>query len=175
MRCLQILAFWLSWIRAEYSEDQKLVLSNSFLFEFRDWTVREVEGTELLEKEKSLETELAETLLKDFGGFEAVEDFRDKRDEAELKLEIIGFSTEANELMREGVTQMKELEAMWESEGARRGAESQSHEALYKMKDNANLMYKNKRYTEALAVYEQALELLPNIKDSADFCSDQKK
>ena len=37
MRCLQILAFWLSWVRAMYTKDQKLHLSQKMLSELQLW------------------------------------------------------------------------------------------------------------------------------------------
>ncbi len=38
MRCLQLLAFWLSWVRAMYTKNQQLILSSGLLAELRAWS-----------------------------------------------------------------------------------------------------------------------------------------
>jgi molecular chaperone GrpE (heat shock protein) len=60
-RALQLLAFWISWVRAMKTKDQILRLSNQMLEEIRKW------GYEKLEFTSDEEMELAKTLYNDFG------------------------------------------------------------------------------------------------------------
>lgn len=57
-RCLQILAFWLSWVRATYTQDKRLHLSPAILEQLEAWS---------REPEEDEERQLANTLFKDFG------------------------------------------------------------------------------------------------------------
>ena len=170
MRCLQILAFWLSWVRAEYSEDQRLILSKHFLVVFREWA----QGADSKETEGSHETELAETLLKDFGGLENIEDFKEEWKEEAINLLIEGLSTEGNEMVNDGARRIRELESLW-GNSLRAECEMPTADVLSKMKDNANLMYKNMKYADALSLYDNTLDLLSRVKESAEFGIDQRK
>ncbi len=64
--CLQILAFWLSWMRKLYCKDNMLRLSRELLDMLQRWSVRtDIAGEEL---------ELAKKLFEDFDRFPAAED-----------------------------------------------------------------------------------------------------
>ena len=66
-RCLQFLAFWLSWVRVLYTEKQVLQLSQPLLDELRKWSkgegMEEGPSAQMMEEEQKL----ALTILEDFG------------------------------------------------------------------------------------------------------------
>lgn len=62
-RALQILAFWLSWVRALYTKDQKLSLSRTLMDELHQWSSQLPNpDSGVLEEE----VQLAKTLMDDF-------------------------------------------------------------------------------------------------------------
>ena len=67
-RCLQILAFWLSWVRATYTQDKRLHLSQQILEQLSAWAQQggggDASGDAGIAEE---ERQLAATLHKDFG------------------------------------------------------------------------------------------------------------
>lgn len=70
-RCLQILAFWLSWVRALYTQDRRLSLSRRMLAELAAWAEgridQSVQNGGIETSVTPEEQQLAHTLWKDFG------------------------------------------------------------------------------------------------------------
>jgi hypothetical protein len=69
MRCLQLLAFWLSWVRAMYTMNQVLHLSSGLLSELRFWsmsTSSSGEESSTSDQAQAEERNLAATLFQDF-------------------------------------------------------------------------------------------------------------
>jgi len=63
-RCLQLLAFWISWVRALYTEHQRLLLSPKMLDELKLWAQGGADAD--VDEAKAEEVKLARTLLEDF-------------------------------------------------------------------------------------------------------------
>lgn len=165
MRCLQILAFWLSWVRAEYSDGQILYLSRTLLDELEKWASKE-----FMVDAADEEIELATTLVKDFG----------RERTAEL---LPDYS--ATDIFVEGIDQIKcaalltktfpeENEASHNSTGPLIESSLNSVDTVNDLKERANTAYKIGNFTEALRLYEETIDLhkgivIPGIK--ADYNS----
>lgn len=63
VKALQLLAFWLSWVRALYTKDQKLNLSKQLIEELRLWSSPESDSENKIDEE----IQLAKTIYEDFG------------------------------------------------------------------------------------------------------------
>lgn len=62
-RALQLLAFWLSWVRALYTQDQQLLLSSKLLRELEAWSQQPIDVDNGVIEE---EIKLAQTVFDDF-------------------------------------------------------------------------------------------------------------
>ena len=168
MRCLQILAFFLSWMRAEYSDNETLRLSNSLLAVFYQWT--KVDQEDKSDQSRGNERELAETLLKDFGKVESIEnvvldDFLDGARKEEYN--VYGLSDLAEEFLAEGEVFRQEFsDRLRDGRKVTRQAGVPDMDSVKRIKEDANTLFKSKKYSEALILYERALETLVKVEEN---------
>lgn len=139
MRCLQILAFWLSWVRAEYAVDNKLMLSPYILSQLRLWASKS-ETPDACDEE----IELAKTLYEDFGRYEACPCDGDAIVIGGIKPQtFIDFCPPA--------VDEKTVSLVLDSD------------SVLARKETGNEFFKSKKYIEALEAYDTALELLGTL------------
>ena len=171
MRCLQILAFFLSWMRAEYSKDENLVLSNALLAAFYQWAKRK-EGENVDEStdtgtdvKSNDEIELAKTLLKDFGKMESIEDVVLDNLAGKEEFVVHGLSSLAEDFLADGELFRQEFDKRLRD--GRRDmiqADILDINTVIKAKDDANTLFKSKRYVDALVLYDKGLKTLENVE-----------
>lgn len=156
MRCLQILAFWLSWVRAEYTEDQCLLLSSCIIEEFRLWSLEEYTPDSTEE-----ERELASTLLKDFGRVEAIDAGSAT---SAVSVHLQGLSIAAQEVLHETIIG----NIKGDVEDSTSLFPNDPMNAAVKLKEEANAFFKAKQYSAALGIYDQALDILNTRLSSSE-------
>lgn len=154
-RCLQLLAFWLSWVRVLYTEDKKLLLSSKMLQELTLWagghfgdaepSVAVASTPEGDDDPRAEEKKLAQTLVDDFGSHGSVEgrmiggiDAPDAPRVEELPDKVV--KEEAVEVVQD-VADLK-------------GAGSE--------------LYRSGMYSDALDKYTEALDMLMDKRDDAE-------
>ena len=141
MRCLQILAFFLSWMRAEYSNNENIVLNNALLAVFYQWT-RADSGDGESHSSSSNEIELAETLLKDFEKVESIKDLNlEKIFDLQEKDKFIvhGLSDLAEEFLTEGEIFRREFDSrLKDGRKEMRRAGMPDMDSVNKMKDDTD-------------------------------------
>jgi len=151
MRCLQILAFWLSWARAEYSENQMLFLSAGIIYELQRWSSLE-QTPDAIEEE----IELASTLVNDFGRERAAQStasteemvFVEGIDEGKCARLITAYANEVQ----------ADLESTEVNFAEHVRALTIEVVSVMDLKERANEAYKNGDFTVALQIYDDALE-----------------
>jgi tetratricopeptide (TPR) repeat protein len=172
-RALQLLAFWLSWIRALYTKDQRLVLSSKLLHEIKHWTESSgQDGKENIEEEVNL----AHTLYEDFG-VKQFEDNPQNHDEKEQKglmlsgVQTPDFPTRSSLSVNTDPSLLKDASSV----GSASPLKSPTHpsfevtpslEVILKYKQEGNDLYKAEKFDLALKSYSKSLQLLQNLINS---------
>lgn len=159
-RALQQLAFWLSWVRALYTADQKLALSQHLLSEIKIWSTANEDDSEEMKEERKL----AETLYEDFGKLQAA------TGESHYSLEGVAFPSNDNNSAASSVQE----EAAQSQSSANSSTSVVNEEAVVsiesvsKLKDEGNEHYKKAQFYEAKSTYIQSLELFEQLKISEE-------
>lgn len=175
LRALQLLAFWLSWVRALYTKDHRLVLSKKLLEEIRQWA--RLDGTLKKEGEELDEDEakLAETLYEDFGK-KQFEDLNATEKESIISTSNDGLTVSGIQKpeFKEGLPAIGSLDisAAVESksnDGGGGGVTSPTFEVTptievaVKYKSEGNEHYKAEKYDLALKSYQYAMNTVQSI------------
>ncbi len=151
--CLQLLAFWLSWVRILYTKDKILYVSKVILDELKLWS--EGIGNEYMcEEEKSL----AKTLYQDFSCDQY---------QGNIPKDILEGNNDRQVLI-DGILRLQPtsgvIKATTDSgtNGNRENREP-SVENILVLKITGNEHYKNDKYTLALDDYDGALQMLTSL------------
>jgi hypothetical protein len=156
LHCLQILAFWLSWVRARFVPEHKLRLHPHIVSELRKWALKDESAgisPELLEAEKKLVSTLLEDFLREplldisphdqnlyyFGGIKVP-----------VELNSADLSNQALEALSVHV-RPKDYSLI-------------DNRTSSELKDEGNKYYKNEDYAKALELYLLAKERI--LEDS---------
>jgi tetratricopeptide (TPR) repeat protein len=167
-RALQLLAFWLSWVRALYTKDQKLALSRKLLEDIRLWGLASEFPKEDIEEEKKL----AQTLLEDFGGSAS-------DDSNSSGLQGVSFPTISSSNTSAGGTALEQ----WKSIGIDQvilndnknpDTSTITMERILSIKEEGNKLYKKSEFDRALHYYQQALYQITqlDVQSSTDTLND---
>jgi tetratricopeptide (TPR) repeat protein len=155
MRCLQLLAFWLSWLRAHFTgETHQLQLHLHILEALKAWDT----GVDI----EPEESQLARTLLEDFSAAGTCSFGSVEEKSGQLLAGIISSQFQAN------VPDSDLIEPRFpEHEEVLR----QSVDNLpFQLKEKGNHLFTEKKYLQALDCYLQAIDQLPapgTVADSA--------
>lgn len=178
-RSLQILAFWLSWVRAMYTENQQLHLSKALLYELKMWYIDTTlvvqdgtgsDGPQSIDKPEE-EINLAKTLYDDFFNSQQQHRSESEGDQAtsstadNSELFVSGFSTlslthapavsSSQTLTGSGCSNSPELSTL-------------SIQSISALKEQENVAFRAKNYNEALSLYTKSIDDISVLKDSAD-------
>lgn len=146
-RALQLLAFWLSWVRALYTSDQKLKLSPKLIEEIHSWSI--CDDSDSNKEGLTEEKKLAQTLYEDF--FTA--GISDNISESKFYIqgiETASFPFESTPIKQQDLT-FQSIE--------------QCEKLVETLKEEGNQFYKSKRYVEAKNKYYDALRIAKNLLD----------
>ncbi len=178
LRALQLLAFWLSWIRALYTEDHRLVLSSKLLAEIKQWSQPYEqlinEGSE--EGENEDELKLAQTLYEDFSEKQFENLTQAERDSFERipnSNETLTVSGVQKPEFQEGLPALQSLDI----KGALESKPSQAIssptfevtptiDVALKYKAEGNDHYKAEKYDLALKSYQYAMNTAHSLQRS---------
>jgi hypothetical protein len=162
-RCLQLLAFFLSWLRLLYTKEKKLLLSAAFLGQIAAWASGDFgeEGMWGKPKEeedgsaRAEEQKLAKTLHDDFGGAGTVEEHQVG------KGMVGGLNMPDNSDIAPASEYRPRVEEVVEEgdDQAEQGADKKEAGPLF-LKNKGSELYRSGAYSEALDVYTSALDLL---------------
>ncbi len=161
-RALQFLAFWLSWVRALYTQDQKLCLSKKLLDEIRQWALPSDLPEEDLEEEKKL----AQTLYDDFKVSVS--------DEIDHQLNGVQFPAQAISSKDKSISSIDQWKAVGMQQFFYDDAISTppfSMEMATANKDEGNRFFRNCEFDKALQCYQKSLDILNQLGN--DSHSDQ--
>ena len=164
-RALQMMAFWMSWVRALYTENQELQLSKRVLDELYLW------GSIAAEDTSEEEMKLAQTVYDDFSS-----QLNEKRIASDISVEsteplyVSGFSyqvpctdsTKENENLKANPEIISKVEV---------NVERSVLDIVKDLKEKANELYKEHKYEESLEVYAEALDLLHDCESNDDTSS----
>ena len=164
-RSLQILAFWLSWVRAMYTENQQLHLSKALFSELKSWYIDTTlvvqdgmggDGPQSIEKPDE-EITLAKTLYEDF--FNSQQQQSEKSSMADSSdLFVTGFSTASLAHAPTASSPQAPIEE----------PSTLSIQSVSALKEKGNVEFRAKQYSEALTCYTSAIDDLLVLKDSSD-------
>jgi hypothetical protein len=167
-RALQLLAFWLSWIRALYTKDQRLGLSSKLLHEIKHWTEsRGQDGKENIEEE----VKLSQTLYEDFAikQFENNPHTHEEKEQKGLMLSGIQtpkFPTKPSLSVNTDPSVVKGSASPLKSPTHPSFEVTPSLEVILKYKQEGNDLYKTEKFDLALKSYSKSLQLLQNLINS---------
>lgn len=149
-RALQLLAFWLSWVRALYTEDQKLILSIDLMKEIHSWTQPNQEKDDFITEE---ELQLARTLYEDFKTESPVIVERTDTDTAQQQrtFAVIGITSSISgaappECFVNDVLNMQRKTVVVSME-----------ERFHRIKEAGNALFKQGLFEKAIDKYNEAL------------------
>lgn len=151
--CLQLLAFWLSWVRVLYTKDKILYVSKVILDEMKLWS--EGVGNEYMCEE---EISLAKTLYQDFSCDQY---------QGNIPKDILEGNN-SRQMLIDGILKLQPTNGLAiakadsESNGKRENREP-SVENILVLKITGNEHYKNDKYTLALDDYDSALQMLVGL------------
>lgn len=170
-RSLQLLAFWLSWVRAIYTEDQTLKLSASMLNELELWANQAPNpDAGILEEE----IQLASTLYNDFRKASIVEELPASDSTAtyasakDNQYTLTGVLT-ASVAPTPSVAEIEAARAKQLVLDAARAkllpppTQTLSLQTAHEIKDEGNALYRQGNLLRARARYEDALQMLDSL------------
>ena len=151
--CLQLLAFWLSWVRILYTKDKILYVSKVILDELKLWS--EGMGNEYICEE---EISLAKTLYQDFSTDQY---------QGNIPKDILEGNNNRQVLI-DGILRLQPTSGVMKetADGAASGSRENrdpSIENILVLKITGNEHYKNDKYTVALEDYDGALQMLISL------------
>jgi hypothetical protein len=158
-RALQLLAFWLSWVRALYTEDQQLTLSNKLLREIQLWSVAGENSIDEIEEERNL----AATLLNDFGKDHQLDkvavagDVHGNKGDFGLTGIAGPVAVDTPSGMSFSNWQQAHNNAIYDDSVM--PTSFVSFDQIQKKREEGNRYFKNSAFAEALTSYRQAIEL----------------
>lgn len=157
-RALQILAFWLSWVRALYTKDQKLSLSRALMDELHQWSSQLPNpDSGILEEE----VQLAKTLMDDFCKEYSQGDLN--ASPAAGVLSISGVLLPLEHPTGKSTTPISHAEA----EGITVPPTQKTQvERIQELKEEGNVRYRAGDVDTALDKYEEALQLAGSLQGS---------
>lgn len=165
-RALQILAFWLSWLRAVHTEDQKLHLSALVLSELKLWST-----TPAADAAAEEEARLARTIYEDFGFQQygrSVEESESagagSSSSADYSFSVVGLSNlPVSDVRRQG----RVNEDVSSSSAASSTVVVEEvpvvvslEQRCAELKAGGNALFKDNKLTEAIEQYKLALSIL---------------
>lgn len=148
-RALQILAFWLSWVRALYTQDQKLSLSHKLVEELHQWSITNPSSESGVMEE---EVQLAKTLYDDFC-----------KERTGLHSDDLSPSLVSGVVMPRSVNEntVQELAKLPAKEAVIEAVAvddiSTLLEKAQSLKESGNALYRNNNIDAARAKYEEAI------------------
>lgn len=167
-RALQMLAFWMSWVRSLYTEDQKLQLSTRVLDELYLWS--SISADDKSEEEMKL----AQTVYDDFSSQSSEQrSTSDIATESTEPLFVSGFSYQVPSIdidnNKQGNETSNKNEVTIEQEVIVK--EKSVLDQVKDLKERANELYKNHNYDQSLELYADALDLLQESEHDEDISS----
>lgn len=166
-RALQMLAFWMSWVRAIYTENQKLELSQRVLDELYLWS------TVPAEDKSEEEMKLAQTVYDDFSGQSKERIVSEISIEEKEQLFISGFSYSVPNTETVQLNDKKENNQKPLIDNASINEESKVSilDQINGLKIKANELYKQQNYEYSLDLYTEALDLIHDHEHTEDVSS----
>lgn len=158
-RALQILAFWLSWVRALYTKDQKLSLSRALMDDLHQWSSQLPNPDAGIMEE---EVQLAKTLMDDFCK-DYPQGSPDGTSPAAGGLSVTGVMLPLEHLTDKSTTPVIDAEV---DEVTVPTPQKSPVERIQELKEDGNVRYRAGDVDTALEKYEEALQLAGSLQGS---------
>ena len=180
-RCLQLLAFWLSWVRALYTNDQILQLSQSVLDHLEAWSKGEIGGKEdlsegmkeMLEQEQKLGAALFEDFSKAGAADSNVEYISNlNKPEYNDNDNVNDIKTNTDSRTEEGLIEVsadgsfdltKSQTSNSNSNTTIEGPQMNNLKLVLGTKEDGNVQYRHGNFKTALKKYEIALDIAETL------------